>query len=108
MPSPSSVNGFYCAGSPLFEELVELMDVQADSKVARRPLGPGDALVIIDMQRDFAPTVSSEYHMPHHERHARRSSPRPPNSPAPSARRAASPDPRLIAPANRPIEWNVG
>ena len=51
--------GFWVEGSPLFEELIGLMKVKADDSSTIGKLGPNDALVVIDMQRDFAPESPS-------------------------------------------------
>jgi len=41
-------------GSPLFQEYLQLMDRPAPDE-PEEPIGPGDALLVIDMQADFCP-----------------------------------------------------
>ena len=49
--------GFACASSPLFKEYLGLLAAGEPSNVGA--IGPSDALLVIDMQRDFVPKSGS-------------------------------------------------
>ena len=49
---------FQSDGSPLFSEYLEMLGAPDADKVGA-PLGEGDALLVIDMQRDFVPKSDS-------------------------------------------------
>ena len=49
--------GFACASSPLFKEYLGLLAAGEPSHVGA--IGPSDALLVIDMQRDFVPKSGS-------------------------------------------------